>query len=59
MIGILFIEQIGQLANDAALRLAAQTEQDNVMSRENRIDELRNDGFLVADDAGKKFFARS
>ena len=27
------------------------------MPRQNRVDELRNDGFVITDDAGKKFFA--
>ena len=53
----LIVEQLGELTNDAALRLAAQSEQDDVVLRENRVDELGNDGFVVADDAGKEFFA--
>ncbi len=39
-----FVEQFGELTNDAALRLSAKTEQDDVMPRQDRIDELRNDG---------------
>ena len=53
----LLVQQIGQLTNDSALRLAAQTQQDHVVPREDRIDQLRNDRFVVADDAGKQFFA--
>ena len=40
----LLIEQGRQRAQDAALRLPAQAEQDEVLPRENRIDDLRNDG---------------
>ena len=44
-------------AQDAALRLAAQAEQDEVVPRQHRVDELRNDGVVVADDAGKQRLA--
>ncbi len=53
----LIVEQLGELANDAALGLAAQSEQDDVVFRENGVDELGNDRFVVTDDAAKKFFA--
>src|SRR4029079_9144683 len=36
---------------DARLRLPAQPEQDEVVAREDRVDDLRHDGLLVADDA--------
>ena len=39
--------------------LAAQAEQDQVVPREDRVDELRNDCFVIADDAGKQLFARA
>jgi hypothetical protein len=51
------VEQIGEQTNDAALCLAAQAEQDDVVPRQDRIDQLRNDRVVVADDAGKEFFA--
>ena len=54
----LFVQQLGELANDAALGLSAQPEQDNVVPRENRVDELRNDSFVVADDAAERVFRR-
>ena len=51
----LLVEQIRQLADNATLRLAAQAEQDQVVPRENRIYQLRDDRFVLADDAGKQF----
>ncbi len=57
MIGICSSSRFGELTDDAALRLAAQPEQNDVVSRQNRVHELRNDGFVIADNAGKKFLA--
>ncbi len=54
----LFVEQIDQRAEDAALGLTAQAEQDEVVAREDRIDQLRDDRFVVADDAREQRFAR-
>ena len=51
------VKEFRQLSNDAALRLAAQTEQDDVVTRQNRVDELRNDGVVVTDNAGEQFLA--
>ncbi len=51
------VEQFGELANDAALCLSAQAEQDDVVPRQNGVDELRNDRFVVTDNARKKFLA--
>ena len=48
-----FVEQRGERAQDPALRLAAQAEQDEVVARQHRVDDLRHDGLVVADDAGK------
>ena len=48
------VEQGGEGAEDAGLRLAAQAEQDEVVPRENGVDELGYDGVFVADDAGKR-----
>ena len=48
------IEKFGQRAKDAALRLAAQAEQDEVVPGQNRVDDLRDDGVFVSDDAGKE-----
>ena len=54
----LLVEQIDEAAEDPALRLAAQAEQDEVVARQDRVDELRDDGVVVADDAGKQRLAR-
>ena len=48
------IEKFGQRAKDAALRLAAQAEEDEVVPGQNRVDDLRDDGLFVSDDAGKE-----
>ena len=50
----MLVEQIDEAAQDAALRLTAQAEQDEVVPRQDRVDELRDDGVLVADDAGEE-----
>ena len=47
----LLVEQRDELAQDTTLRLAAQAEQNEVVAREDRVDELRQDGFLVPHDA--------
>ena len=52
-VGRLRIEQCGQRAQDAALGLAAQSQQDEIMPRKNRVNDLRHDGVVVSDDAGK------
>ena len=52
----LLVQQIGELTNDATLRLPAQPQQNQVVPRKNRIDELRHNRFIVTNDAGKKFF---
>src|SRR5882672_10855327 len=46
----LFVEQRDELAQDAALRLPAQAQQDEVVARQYGVHELRNDGLLVAHD---------
>ena len=50
----LFVQQIDQAAQDAALRLTAQAEQDEVVPRQDRVHELRDDRLVVSDDAGKQ-----
>ena len=45
------IEQRGECAQNAALRLTAQTEQDEVMARQNRVHDLRHNRVVVAHDA--------
>ena len=53
-VGRVGVEQRGERAQDARLRLAAQAEQDEVVARENGVDHLRDDGVVIADDAGKE-----
>ena len=48
------IQQRRERAQDAAFRLAAQTEQNKVMARKNCIDDLRNDGIFITHDAREK-----
>ena len=47
------IKQRGQGAQDAALGLSPQAEQDEVVAREDGVDDLRDDRIVVTDDAGK------
>ena len=47
------IEQRGQSAQDAALGLAAQSQQNEIMARKNGVDDLRHDRVVVSDDAGE------
>ncbi len=44
------VEQIDELTDDARLRLAAFAEEDHVVTREQRVRELRENGVLVSDD---------
>ena len=46
--GISAIEQIRQAAQDAALGLSAQPQQNEIVARQQRIDDLRNDRVFVA-----------
>src|SRR5262249_13802403 len=46
-----FVEEAGQRAQQAGLGLGSEPEQDEVVPREERVDDLRLDGQLVADDA--------
>ena len=52
-VGNLRIEKVDQAAQDAALGLAAQTEQDEIVPGQNGIDDLRQDRLFVAVNAGK------
>src|SRR5215510_10736240 len=51
----LVVEQRGQFAQDAALGLTAQPEQDDVVFGQQRVDDLRNDGVFVTDYAACDF----
>ena len=57
--GICSVEQRCQRANDAALGLPAQSEQNKIMPRENSVDDLRHDRVVIADDAREKLLARA
>ena len=52
--GDLIVEQTDQAAQDPALRLAAQAQQNEIVPRQDRVDELRHDRVVVADDAGEE-----
>src|SRR5207247_316303 len=45
-----FVEQRDELAQDAALRLSPQAQQDEIVAGQNRVHELPDDGGLVADE---------
>src|ERR1035438_2578592 len=47
------IEQSGKGAQDAAFRLSAKTEKNEIMAREDGVDDLWNYGVIVSDDAGE------
>src|SRR5262249_15895703 len=51
----LFVEQRRQCTQDAALGLAAQPKQDDVVPGQQRVDDLRNDGVFVTDYAAGDF----
>ncbi len=48
------IEQGGEGAEDARFGLAAEAEQDEVVAGKHGVDDLGDDGVVVADDAGKE-----
>ena len=52
------VQQIDEAAQDARLCLPAQSEQDEIVLREQPVDELRHDGVVVANDAWEERFAR-
>jgi glycerophosphoryl diester phosphodiesterase len=53
------VEQSGQRAEKATLRLTAQTKQNEIVARQDRVDDLRYNGFVVPDDAGEEQVARA
>jgi hypothetical protein len=53
-VGHLGVEQRGKRAQNAALGLAAETEQDEVVAGEDGMDDLRDDGVFVTQDAGEE-----
>ena len=52
------VEQIGERTDHAGLRLAALAEEDDVVAREQRVLELRDDRVLEPEHAGHRRFAR-
>ena len=57
MIGIRSSSNPVNLTNDAAFRLATKSKQNDVVPRQNGIDELRDHRVVVANNAWKKSFA--
>ena len=53
----LVIQQVGEAAEDAALGLAAQAEQNEVVTRENRVHQLRDDRLVIPDHTRKERLA--
>ena len=53
-VGGLGVEQGGEGAQDAALGLTTEAEEDEVVAGEDGVDDLRDDGIVVADDAGEE-----
>src|SRR4051794_22490728 len=53
------IQQRGQRTQDARLRLSTQSKQDKVVARKYGVDDLRNDGVLISDDAGEDGLLRA
>ena len=47
----------GELAQDAALGLTPKAQQDEVVPGQQRVDDLGEDGVLIADDAGEQRLA--
>src|SRR6266481_844818 len=55
--GHLGVEEVDEPTQDAALGLAAESEKNEIVAREQSVDDLRNDGVFVAVDARKQRFA--
>jgi len=53
-VGNFQVQEINQAAQDAALGLASQTQEDEIVTRQNRIGDLRQNGILISMNAGKK-----
>src|SRR5208282_1750313 len=56
--GKILVQEGHQAAEDAAFGLAAKAQQDEVLPRQEGVDDLRDDGVLVAVHASKQRFAR-
>ena len=55
--GDVLVEQIDEATKDATLRLSAESEQDEVVSRQNRVHQLGDNGVFVADHAREQTLA--
>ena len=53
-VGAVRVEQRGEGAEDARFGLAAEAEEDEVVAREDGVDDLGDDRVFVADDAGEE-----
>ena len=53
-VGNFGVQQIDQAAKNAALGLSAQTEQNKIVPRKNRVHDLRNHGLFVAVNSGEE-----
>jgi len=47
------VQKIHQAAQNAALGLAAQSEKNKIVARQNRVGDLRQYGFLVSMNSGE------
>ena len=56
-VGAVGVEERGEGAEDARLGLAAEAEEDEVVAREDGVDDLGDDGVVEADDAGEEGLA--
>ena len=55
--GQVLVEQRDQGSQDTGLRLSPQSEENEVVPGQDRVDQFGDDGLLVTDDAGKDLFA--
>src|SRR6266498_1321817 len=53
----LIVQEFSELTNDAALSLSSESEEDDVVSGKNGVDELGNDSFVITHNAAEEFFA--
>jgi len=56
-VGGRLVQQAGQQPDDTSLGLSAESEQDEVVPGKHSVDNLRDDGVLIADDPWKQRFA--
>src|SRR5205823_3224622 len=52
-----FVEQVGQGSKNSALRLSAKAEENKIVTRQDGVDELGDDGFVEPDNAGEQSLA--